>query len=422
MGLNLPQEVVTLLSRLNQNGFSAFAVGGCVRDSLRGVIPKDWDVATNASPGEMMDCFSGWRTLATGERYGTVTVWVNDLAMEVTTFRQEGEYRDHRHPGKVAFTQRIEDDLARRDFTINAMAYHPKFGVIDPFGGQNDLKRQCIRCVGDPSARFSEDSLRILRGLRFACVLGFAPEQQTACAMLEGRGKLDAVSRERVFQEMCRMLQGKFVAEYFPAFFPLVKAVLPELENLGRVQETLPAFSLLPMAAPLSVRWALLFVHPDASFALACARQALQRLRCSKQLRCSVEKLVGWQNAPVARERVAVKQMGMQLGLPACQDLFLLQRILAEQRGEKVELQHILQAQSWLETIVQQGDCLSVAGLQISGSDLLALGIPQGPEVGRVLHVLLQRVVEGTLLNEPEPLRACAKLVAKTGRGTNPKA
>ena len=202
MRLTLPKPVDAALSRLEAAGFPAFAVGGCVRDHVLGFTPHDYDICTAATPEEMQRVFQNERTIETGLKHGTLTVLLAGMPLEITTFRVDGAYSDGRHPDSVRFTARVEDDLARRDFTINAMAYSPAAGLVDPFGGQEDCKAGIIRCVGDPAARFGEDALRILRALRFSARLGFPIEDATARAIRDGKAQLCHVSRERIAVEL----------------------------------------------------------------------------------------------------------------------------------------------------------------------------------------------------------------------------
>ena len=209
MNINIPEYVKEVLKRLHDGGYEAYVVGGCVRDSILGLMPDDWDVCTEAEPDEMKDCFIGLRSVDTGIQHGTVTAVSEGRPVEVTTYRIDGAYSDGRHPDAVTFTRSLREDLARRDFTINAMAYDPGEGLIDPFGGSEDLKRGLIRCVGDPNTRFSEDALRILRALRFSSKLGFRIEPETGRAVREMAETVKLVARERVGAEFVKLVLGK---------------------------------------------------------------------------------------------------------------------------------------------------------------------------------------------------------------------
>ena len=224
----LPQEVQYCITSLEAAGFEAYAVGGCVRDSLLGLQPSDYDLCTNATPEEISQVFSGHQLLHHGEKHGTVGVVLNEQVFEITTFRTEGDYEDARHPGWVAFVKSVEEDLARRDFTVNAMAYHPKKGYIDPFGGQADLKDKILRTVGNPEARFREDALRILRGARFSTRFALKPEPKTMETMVRLAPLMDNLARERVFEELCKLICTA-TAEDLLRFSPIITQVIPEL-------------------------------------------------------------------------------------------------------------------------------------------------------------------------------------------------
>ena len=232
MRLTLSKPVEAALSRLENAGFSAYAVGGCVRDHVLGFTPHDYDICTSATPERMQEVFKGERTIETGLKHGTLTVLLFGMPLEITTFRVDGAYSDGRHPDSVRFTARVEDDLSRRDFTINAMAYSPKAGLVDHFCGQEDCRRGVIRCVGNPVERFGEDALRILRALRFSARLGFPVEEATARAIREGRAQLCHVSRERIAVELSGLLQGKDASGVLRQFPEVIEAVLPELQPL----------------------------------------------------------------------------------------------------------------------------------------------------------------------------------------------
>ena len=204
MNIKLPKDVKLILSKLNEHKYEAYIVGGCVRDSLLGLAPHDWDICTSALPEQIIEVFNGYRVIPTGLKHGTVTVIINDSQYEITTYRIDGEYEDNRHPKEVSFTNSLKDDLSRRDFTINSMAYNPSVGLIDYFDGQNDLDRKIIKCVGNPNKRFNEDALRILRSLRFSSTYGFYVEKETNNAIHQNVNLLNNISNERIQNELCK--------------------------------------------------------------------------------------------------------------------------------------------------------------------------------------------------------------------------
>ena len=235
MTIQLPSVVLLAIERLEAHGHRAYAVGGCVRDSLIGRTPNDWDITTSARPEETAAAFVGFKTVETGVKHGTLTVIIDGTPLEITTFRNDGEYADNRHPIAVTFSDTPEEDLSRRDFTVNAMAYHPKEGLLDLFGGQDDLQRRIIACVGEPKRRFDEDGLRILRAIRFASVLDFEIEEQTAKAVHAQRELLGNIAAERIREEFCKLIMGKGAVAILRDFSDVIGVFLPEI---------LPAVSL----------------------------------------------------------------------------------------------------------------------------------------------------------------------------------
>ena len=238
--MQLPEHAAHAIRRLERAGFEAWAVGGCVRDSLRGAEPHDWDLCTSASPAQMQAVFADARVLTTGLRHGTLTVLTDGGPLEITTYRTEGGYSDGRHPDGVRFVTDIREDLARRDFTVGAMAWHPERGLCDPFGGQTDLKNGVLRAVGDADTRFQEDALRILRGLRFASKLGFAIEPETAAAMRRQVHRLDCIAAERIREELTGLLCGRYVQRTLMAYADLITSALPELAPMQGCQQQNP--------------------------------------------------------------------------------------------------------------------------------------------------------------------------------------
>jgi len=344
-------------------------VGGCVRDTLLGLAPHDWDVCTNAAPPKVMECFRGERVIETGLKHGTVTVVAGGKPVEVTTFRVDGAYSDHRRPDKVAFTASLREDLARRDFTINAMAMTPGGEIIDCFGGQNDLRAGLLRCVGSPAGRFEEDALRILRALRFASRFGLAIEGKTAAALLEKRGLLAYVAAERVLHELCGMRFG----QVDPRFLPVLRTVIPELTGI-QVPKNLAAEPTLQLAALLRG---------------LDARAILTRLKASRALTERVALLAAAVGAPVQDSGVEIRRLLRDMGPEAAEQLLALQ-------NNKTALQT-------LRGVLVRGECYSLKMLAVSGDDLAAQGLA-GREIGEALEGLLDKVIGGTLANEREAL------------------
>lgn len=372
MHILMPPQVERILERLNEKGFEAYAVGGCVRDSLLGRQPEDWDITTSARPEQVKALFR--RTIDTGILHGTVTVMMNGIGYEVTTYRIDGEYADGRHPKQVVFTPDLLEDLKRRDFTINAMAYSHKTGIVDAFGGAGDLKGRLIRCVGNPVERFNEDALRLLRAIRFSAQLGFSIEKETCDAIIRIAPNLSKVSKERIQAELTKLLQSGCPEK--------IKTVY----ELGISQYISPAFSEVPwhlfqisdrLSSEKYVRWGafLRLAGPDK------AVQALKDLKMDNDTINRVRVLAAWAGREVQAEEKEVRFCMSQM-LPEVWDAL----IELNGYGEKVR--------RLTEEIRERGDCLDLKHLAVDGQDLIAAGIRPGKEMGRALEGLLEWVLE----------------------------
>lgn len=385
MNLTVPSYVQTALERLSQNGHEAYSVGGCVRDALDGRTPHDWDVCTSALPHETKRCFQDFRVIETGVQHGTVTVLIENEPIEITTYRIDGSYSDGRHPDAVSFTGNLREDLARRDFTINAMAYNPADGgtVVDPFGGQDDLKRRIIRCVGNPAERFSEDALRILRALRFSSVLRCRIEEKTAEAARLLRQSLQAVSPERRLSEFRKLIIGADAESILLRFADVLSAAVPGLpETL--CFERAHQVGTAPVA--LDVRLALLLRGLNA-------RAILLDLRAERALMDRVDFLVGRLEKTPPADAPAIKRLLREAGPEAVRSL--LQALKADE--------------STLNAILEANECWSLGQLAIRGADLTAVGVPAGPAIGKILNQLLEQVIDGALTNERNVLLQAAE-------------
>lgn len=445
--ISIPAHALKALALLENSGFEAWCVGGCVRDSLLGLAPADWDVTTSALPREVQECFSSFPTIDTGLKHGTVTVLLDGKPLEITTYRSDGAYNDHRRPENVAFSRNLEDDLSRRDFTINAMAYHPARGLVDKFGGLSDLAEKKLRCVGGPDRRFSEDALRVLRCLRFSSTLGFSIESSTARAMERQKGLLSYVSRERVREELTKLLLGKHAGKVLREHSSVFFAALPELSPMaGCTQEnpyhcydvwnhTLKAVETVP--EDTVPRWAALlhdcgkptvktfgadgtahfYGHIEKSLSLA--EEILNGLRFSNCEREAVLTLIKYHGEvyPISEKRL--KKLLGKLGETAVFQLFQLSRAdLAAQSPQLYEerLARIRESEILAKEILSREECLTLRDLTVKGGDLLALGVPQGPELGKLLSSLLEEVLGGTLPNQREPLLERARVLMKQGQ------
>lgn len=384
----VPEQVKSILTRLNAAGFAAYAVGGCVRDSLLGRPVHDWDICTAARPEEMPGCFAGERLLPTGVQHGTMTLLQNGEPFEITTFRCDGDYTDHRRPDSVRFVRELELDLARRDFTVNAMACDAAGRVFDPFGGQNDLRNGVLRCVGEPQKRLNEDALRILRALRFAANYNFKIEPATAKAMVELKDTLCRVSAERILQELRRLLPAAAAGRVLEEFYPVVWVFLPELpENFALRQ----AFACCP--AEETLRFALLL----SPLAREDSESALRRLRAENALCRGVGEVLELLSLPLPEDLPALKRQAARFG-PAT-----LRTALQVRQAKGEDTTALLER---LQQLEEENACLSVKQLAVNGRELLSLGFT-GKEIGAVQQFLLNAVLEGAK-NEKEVLLTLA--------------
>ncbi len=381
--IKFPEDVIHILETLHGNGCSAFAVGGCVRDHLLGLKPKDYDITTDASAQKVKEIFSGQHLIDTGLKHGTVTLRLNHQNYEITTFRTDGEYPDHRHPQTVSFSSSIEDDLSRRDFTINAMAYSPFEGLIDLHGGRQDLKDGIIRTVGDPLKRFDEDALRILRALRFASRYQFRIEKSTSEAIHEKKDLLKLISRERILAEIREILLNEGVDELLEEYRDVFRVFMPSLKELHPLNSH---------AKDLSLRLAVLFT----GLSERQIRKTMNDLHCEKKLLQQLILLHRYQYTPIVNANIYLKKRILPYLDEHQFDLLAdLQQLKDQKLIEKV---HRLYAHG----------IYRLSDLAISGSDLLSLGY-SGPQVGRMLESVLAAVVENRLQNERETLMGYCK-------------
>ena len=428
----IPESVQEVLRSLQDRGYEAWCVGGAVRDRLLGREPGDWDVTTSALPEETMAVF-GDRAIPTGIKHGTITVRTDRGPVETTTFRVDGDYRDHRRPEEVTFTRSLEEDLKRRDFTVNAMALGLTGELRDPFGGQADLKAGILRCVGEPDRRFQEDALRILRGLRFAATLGFTLEPETRAAIRRNRELLGEIAAERIWAEVSRLLCGPHAAavlrdypEVFGVFWPeLLPMVGFDHRNFHHIydvwEHTLHALEAVP--GDLILRLTMLFHdvgkpdcfsldenglghfygHPARSAQLA--DELLRRLRCDNETREMVVRLVDWHDRPIALTEQGVARALRRLGERDLRRLIQVKRAdnLAQAPAYWTRQQELDLGEQLLEQVLAQNACFSLKQLAVNGRDLLALGL-RGPAIGETLEALLNRVVDGELPNDREAL------------------
>ncbi len=439
--ITLPEKAKAIIKTLEEKGYEAYAVGGCIRDSLRGRRPHDWDITTSAMPEEVRRLFK--RTVDTGMKHGTVTVLLGDDAFEVTTYRVDGEYLDGRHPESVTFTGDLLNDLKRRDFTINAMAYNEKEGLIDSFGGQEDLAAGVIRAVGDPEERFQEDALRILRAVRFAAQLDFHIDKATRAAAEKASGSLRRISAERIRDELLKLITSDHPEKLRDCYeLGMTAAFLPEFDTLMKTPQNTPhhrfsvgehTISSMGYIAPDTVlRLTMLlhdmgkpacrttdesgrdhfYGHPEKSAVIA--DEVLRRLKLDNVTRHKVVQLVRFHDYRPKLSEAAVRRAVVKCGRESFPALFLVREAdtLAQSeyyRSEK--LQYIQDYRELYEKIIARGDCLTVRDLALSGKDLIEMGYEPGPGLGRKLDGLLAAVLEDPSKNSREELKQLLKSV-----------
>lgn len=399
----LDPGAAALLTRLHAAGHAAYAVGGCVRDSLLGQTPHDWDLCTSATPEQVLELFGEAHCIPTGLQHGTVTVKHGGELYEITTFRTEGAYSDGRHPDHVAFVPDVKEDLARRDFTINAMAYNAEEGLIDPFGGQSDLAAGIVRAVGEPQRRFEEDALRILRLYRFAARFGFAIDPATGQAARVLCRHLDCVSEERIAEELSRLLAAPAPGAYLEA--EVLAVIFPELDAAELPESRRILDALEPGMEHVPVRLAALL----CPLGEAGARAALKRLKCSNALTGTVATLVREAAAgmPGAALTLTARRFLSRYDLATITDLTAL---CSARHPEQAEAFAALQQEA--ARLVETNACCRINQLAVNGRDLMDAGIRPGPGLRRVLDALLEQVLTGQLPNEKAALLAAAAQVA----------
>jgi tRNA nucleotidyltransferase (CCA-adding enzyme) len=455
--MHIPPYVGKVLDRLEEGGFAAYVVGGCVRDALRGCTPHDWDVASAASPAQVAELFarkthdagrdtsaypaarSDLRVLETGLRHGTLTILTSEGAVEVTTFRSDGSYFDGRHPAEVHFVNSVEDDLARRDFTMNALAFSRRTGLVDPFGGQRDIEAGLIRSVGDPDTRLQEDALRIMRALRFAATLGFHIEETLARSLHANRRLLARIAPERISAELVQMLVGPQVLPVLLAYPDVLAVFLPEIAAaVGHDQKTPyhrydvwehTAHAVAAAQADPLTRLALLMhdLGKPASFSQdesgrghfyghaekgeALARMRLKALRFDRDTQLRVAQIVRDHQKPLTPDTMLrwLNRLGEEQ----------LRLLMAVKRGDiaahaddivPAALERLDACEARLDELIADRACFDLRALAVNGNDLKAIGFDEGKEIGRILTLLLDEVIEGRLENTYDELLAAAKV------------
>lgn len=440
MTMDMPKNVDIAINLLQSAGFEAYAVGGCVRDSLLGKTPNDWDITTSAKPEDMKSVFADFHCIDTGIKHGTVTVVIDGEPLEITTFRLDGEYEDNRHPKSVTFTSNLGADLGRRDFTVNAMAYSKKTGTVDLFGGQNDLKNKIIRCVGDPDRRFNEDALRILRALRFASALDFEIEEKTAQSLLKNRALLGNISEERIAKELLKLVCGKGAKRILTDFAPVLFEILPELQPMYKNSHDNPhhcydiyehtLIAVESINPEPTLRFAMLLhdcgkpavkkfdengvahFYGHQRISAEISAQILARLKVSNKFRDEILFLVSNHDRWELYENTEkMPRYLSKFGLDGVLKLLKVMRadVLAQSPEYRYRLDQIADAEETAKNLAAQKPCLSLSELQINGRTLMDIGIPQGRKLGAVLAQLLDEVIDGVTKNTQEALTTRAR-------------
>ncbi len=437
--INIPVPAGKVLRRLHECGYEAYVVGGCVRDSVIGLVPDDWDITTNATPQQVRDAFK--RTIDTGVEHGTITVRMDGESLEVTTYRIDGNYADHRHPDEVSFTTELEEDLKRRDFTINAMAYSDEDGLIDLFGGMEDLKNKIVRCVGDPRERFTEDALRIFRAVRFCAKLGYSLDPATRKAAADLAPSLALVSAERIRTELEKLLVSPHPEMIRLAWeCGITKVILPEfdaemeaVQNNAHHKITVGEHTIRTMMAsePDRILRLTMLLHdsgkplcqtlaPDGVFhyhghaapGAVVAARVMERLKYDKATQRTVVQLVKNHSLYPELSDEGVRRAVVQIG----EELFpmFLKVKRADIGGQSTEVQekkfvYMDKVEEIYRRILERGDCLSLKTLAVTGDDLIAAGIPKGKKIGQILGMLLDTVLTDPSANEKETLLGKAR-------------
>ncbi len=436
MLLKLPDEVRIIMNTLKENGYDSYVVGGCVRDAVLGIEPKDWDVTTPAKPDEIKNCFKPYHIISVGEKHGTVGVVVNKKVFEVTTYRIDGEYTDNRHPESVTFTDDITLDLSRRDFTVNAMAYNEDKGLVDPFNGETDLKYMALRCVGDPDERFSEDALRILRGLRFASAYNFSIEGNTAISIIRNKKLLNNISMERIASELNGILIGKNVNFVLRRYKDVIAVLIPELVSTFDFAQNTPHHNktvwrhitasvaniepdvLLRMVMLLHDIGKPLALRTDKKgidhfkghnhFSAVLAKTALKRLKYPTKFIEDTVTLIEFHDVRFSDNKKQIKHVLNKIGEENFRRLMKVQRadILAQSKYmREAKISSLELAEKTFENILNSGDCYKIRDLKINGSDLIHLGITEGKTIGVILELLLDNVIDETIENDSVALK-----------------
>ena len=435
MNIVLPKNVKLIIDILNKNGFEAFVVGGCVRDSIIGLTPHDWDICTNAKPEEIKKCFANFNTFDSGIKHGTISIVIDGEVYEVTTYRIDGAYSDNRRPDSVTFTSDITKDLARRDFTVNAMAYNEQYGLLDPYGGRNDLSEKIIRCVGNPDFRFNEDALRIIRALRFASVYDFVIENETSKSICKNVDLLKNIAVERISVEFNKLLCGNGAEEILNNYRDVIAVFIPEIKPMFDYSQHTKhhnrdlwrhtTYSVKSIDKIPLLRMSML-LH-DIGKPKACKRDEdgtchfkghpkysaeiaeiiLRRLKYPKDFIETCVTLIKYHDVRFNGSKRQLRHVMNAIGDKNVELLLKIQRadIMAQSDYKhKEKLEKLNLACRVYEEILADKDCFTLKQLEINGNDIKKLGVTEGVKIGKILKMLLSLVIEDKIENEKSVL------------------
>ena len=439
----LPSGAENIIVRLHKFNYKAYVVGGCVRDSILGKTPNDWDICTDATPDKVIEVFADYRIIPTGLKHGTVTIMVNDVPYEITTFRIDGDYSDNRRPDNVEFTTDIVEDLSRRDFAINAMAYNPMAGLIDPFNGLSDIQNKLIRCVGNANDRFNEDALRIMRALRFASTYGFVISEDTSTAIHCNKMLLNNIAKERINTELCKLLYGKGVLEILLNYSDIISTIIPEIKpcigfNQNNRYHQYTVYDHIAHAvanytgSDIVVKVALLLhdigkptcytedengghFHGHGVPSSKIAKEVVDRLRFDNCSQRSIVELVLYHDAIIEPTTKVVKRWLNKIGEQQLWRLLDIRMadILAHSEGTRESrVERCIAIKNIAKDIIASRQCFQLKDMAVNGNDVIAAGISQGKQIGETLNWLLNMVINGEVKNDKDELLnlVCTKI------------
>lgn len=442
MIINIPVDVEKIINRLEERGFEAYAVGGCIRDSLMDSKPNDWDICTSAQPEQVINCFEDYHVIETGVKHGTVTVRLNGQSYEITTYRIDGEYLDNRRPENVHFVKSLQEDLARRDFTINSMAYNSCKGLADYYKGCSDLKDGIVRCVGKADERFKEDALRIIRALRFASVLGFTIETETSESIHRNKNLIENIAKERINVELCKMLSGKGVKDVLKKYSDILSVMIPEIKPMIGFNQNNPhhkydvwEHTIAAVENSISepiIRLAVLLhdigkpecytcdgkgighFYSHGEFGAKKAEKILRDLKFDNQTIRDVCQLIKYHDADLSENSKFIKKWLNKIGIVQFERLLLVKR--ADVMGQsdylkEKKLKTLASIQSSMKQVLEEKQCFSLKQLDVNGNDLMEIGIHDGKKIGELLNWLLEQVMENQLENKKDTLIIAAKKI-----------